>query len=90
MTYIRVNLEGEDFCEAGQKLSPMLVENLIYINRAYRMANILIFTSKILIAFITSLICFAIIELDPNLSGHIIINIVKFVLCRLYSFSVWC
>ncbi len=66
----------------------MLVENLIYINRAYRMATVLIFTSKILIAFLTALICFAIIEIDSNLSGHIIINIVIFMLYRLSLYLV--
>ena len=77
LTYIRVNLEGEQFCEAGEKLTPMLVENLVYINKAYRMATIFMFSSKILIAFFTTLICYAILEVDTILAGHIITNVVS-------------
>ena len=42
------------------------------------MATILVVASKILIAFLTTLICYIILEADPLLQGHVIINIVRY------------
>ena len=74
--YIRVNLEGEGLCEAGSNLTPLLVYNLCYINRAYRLARVFILTSKFIISVFTTAICWAMVELDTTLKTHIISTII--------------
>lgn len=63
LSYIRVAMKGEDLTTAGKFIANILIHDLYYVHRAYRLARIIVFISKILVAFITTLICYIYIEL---------------------------
>lgn len=76
---------GEDLITAGRNISDLLVNNMYSVHRAYRLARLIVFTSKILVAFITTLICYAIIELSPNIRGYFLTNIIIFLFSSFLS-----
>lgn len=52
------------------------------------MATIFMFASKFLIAFLTTLICYAILEINSSLAGHIITNVVhNFIMIDCFHFQ---
>ena len=85
LSYIQVAIQGKGYTEAGQDVAVILVENINHVHRAYRIARLIVFISKILVAFITTLICYAIIELSPNIRGYFLTNIIIFIFSSFLS-----
>lgn len=88
LNYIRVAIKGENLEEAGCKLTTTLVENLNDVSRAYRLARVVVFISKVLVAFTTTFICYAIMELSHNMKGSFFTNVIIFIISSfLVSFA---
>lgn len=60
LNYIRVALKGETLEVAGANMTTVLVDYLNDVSRAYRVARVVVFISKFLVAFLTTFICYII------------------------------
>lgn len=70
---------GEDLRTAGIKITNHLVNHLNKVLKAYRLARLIVFISKVLVALTTTFICYVIIEMNPNMRGYFLTNIIIFV-----------
>ncbi len=78
LSYIRVAMKGEDLITGGKKITNVLIENITYVQRAYRLARMIVFISKILVALATTLICYMIIEITPSIPSYFLTNVIIF------------
>lgn len=67
LNYIRIAMKGEDFVTAGRGIADILLKDLHFVDRSYRLARYIVFISKMLVALCTTILCYIIIELSSKL-----------------------
>lgn len=80
LNFIRVAMKGHNYLTAGEEITEVLVTNIKSVYKAYRLARIIVIVSKLLVCFLTTLICYAYIELSPNKNAYVVTNIILFLL----------